>query len=299
MATATLSVFLRRVTRAAGAGPLRHLPDDQLLERFLVQRDDSAFEVIVRRHGPMVLRVCWRALRQIQDAEDAFQATFLLLAHKVGAIRKRASLSSWLHGVAHRVSLKAQAQRLAKRRHEGQLVETQRRSLEEITWAELRPLLDEELQALPEKLRLPLILCYLEGKTQDEAAGVLKWSKCTFRRRLEEAREALRRRLARRGVALSAVLGAFLLSDCAASAALPAPGGFRRGSREPDRSRPSRNRPRFVKCSGVTGRTNESHVYGQVEGGRCRITSGGGAGLRDLCPCYQRACRPARAVEPG
>ncbi len=221
MASPALQVFLQRVTRAAAAGMLKDLPDEQLLERFLSQRDGPAFEMIVRRHGPMVLRVCWRALRQYQDAEDAFQATFLFLADKAGTIRKPGSLASWLHGVAHRVSLKAQAQRLAKRLHEGQLVEMRRGSLEGVTWAELRPLLDEELHALPEKWRLPLILCYLEEKTHDEAAGVLKCSKRTFRRRLEEAREALRRRLARRGVALSAVLASLLLSDCAASAALP------------------------------------------------------------------------------
>jgi RNA polymerase sigma factor (sigma-70 family) len=220
MAAATLNVFLRRLKRGLATGVINGLSDQELLQQFLAQGDESAFEVIVHRHGPMVLRVCWRALRQTQDAEDAFQATFLLLARKARSVRKQDSLASWLHGVAHRVSLQAQARWAIQRRHEGRVVPCGGGSPDDVTWGELRSLLDEELHGLPEKWRLPLILCYLQAKTQDEAAGQLKWSPRTFRRRLEEARAVLGRRLARRGVALSVALGAHLLFDCMATAAI-------------------------------------------------------------------------------
>src|ERR1700741_4306296 len=105
MATASMSTFLRRLTRGMAAEPLRDQSDRQLVERLLAGRNEAVFEAIVRRHGPMVYRVCWRVSRQWQDAEDAFQATFLLLAQKRRALRDRASLASWLHGVAHRVAL--------------------------------------------------------------------------------------------------------------------------------------------------------------------------------------------------
>jgi RNA polymerase sigma factor (sigma-70 family) len=170
----------------------------------------------------MVYRVCWRILRQEQDTEDAFQATFLILAQKLRRVRQHASLASWLHGIGHRVALKARAQAAARRRHELKAL-TEKLPPDEVTWRELRTVLDAELEQLPEKWRLPLVLCYLEGRTQDEAATQLGWSNRTLRRRLEEARAALGRRLTRRGVVWSAALSAVLLSDCVASAAL-APG---------------------------------------------------------------------------
>jgi RNA polymerase sigma factor (sigma-70 family) len=221
MAAATLNVFLRRLKRGLATRLLSRLPDQELLQQFLAHGDESAFEVIVHRHGPMVLRVCWHALHQTQDAEDAFQATFLLLARKARSIRRQPSLASWLHGVAHRVALQAQARSAAQRRHERRVVPNVGGPLAETPWGEVRSLLDEELQGLAEKWRLPLILCYLEGRAQEEAAGQLQWSTRTLRRRLEEARTALGRRLVRRGITLATVLGAHLLSDCVAAAAMP------------------------------------------------------------------------------
>jgi RNA polymerase sigma factor (sigma-70 family) len=220
MATANLNVFIRRLARGMKAETLGDQSDRELVERFLAARDEAAFEALLRRHAPMVYRVCWRVLQQEQDVEDAFQATFLLLAQKLQTVRKQASLGSWLHGVAHRVALKAKARAATRDRHERQAAASRAVPADEVTWRELRVILDAELTRLPDRWRLPLILCYLESRTQDEAAEQLGWSKNTLRRRLEEAREALGRRLARGGVG-PAALSAVLLSDCASPAAPP------------------------------------------------------------------------------
>jgi RNA polymerase sigma factor (sigma-70 family) len=195
--------------------------DRELVERFLARQDEAVFETLVRRHGPMVYRVCWRVLHHSQESEDAFQATFMVLAQKLKTLRNRDSLASWLHGVARRVALKAQAQASARRQHQRRVTASEVLAPDEVTWKELRLVLDAELASLPERLRLPLILCYLEGCAQEDAARQLGWSKSTLIRRLEEARLALGRRLTRRGVSWSAALSAVLLSDCVASAALP------------------------------------------------------------------------------
>ena len=222
MATASMSTFLRRLTRGMAAGTLRDESDRQLVERLLAGRDEAAYEAIVRRHGPMVYGVCWRVLQQEQDTEDAFQATFLILAQQLRTIRRHASLASWLHGIAHRVALKARARGATRRRREQQAA-TEKFPPDEVTWRELRAVLDAELEQLPDKWRLPLVLCYLEGQTQDEAARQLGSSQRTLRRRLEEAKAALGRRLTGGGVVWPAALSAVLLSDCVAPAAL-APG---------------------------------------------------------------------------
>ncbi len=198
------------------------VPDPQLLERFLSQRSEAAFAALVQRHGPMVLSVCRRVLHHTQDAEDAFQATFLVLARKAGSIRKQESVGSWLHGVAYRVSRMSknkETRRRARQRgiHQQQPAEAR----DDIHWHELRLVLDEELGKLPEKYRTPLVLCYLEGRTRDEAAKQLGVSKAVFRRRLEYGRDQLGRQLARRGLTLSAALSAPLLADAATQAALP------------------------------------------------------------------------------
>jgi RNA polymerase sigma factor (sigma-70 family) len=204
------------------AETLRDQPDRLLVERFLGGRDVSAFEALVRRHGPMVYRVCWRVLQQEQDTEDCFQATFLVLAQRLRSVRKHASLASWLHGVAHRVALKARARAATRRRHE-QNAAADKVLPDDVTWRELRAALDAELGRLPDHHRSPLILCYLEGRTQDEAARQLGWSQRTLRRRLAEGRAALGRRLRDGGLVPTAALSAVLLSDCVAPAAL-APG---------------------------------------------------------------------------
>jgi RNA polymerase sigma factor (sigma-70 family) len=218
----TLGGFLRRLKQSMAAEALGVLSDRELLERVLAAHDETAFQAILCRHGPMVFRVCRRVLHHEQDVEDAFQATFVVLARAARTIRKRGSLASWLHGVAYRAACKARA--CAARRRECAAPPegpAQARAADEVSWKELRSVLDEELARLPEKLRAPLVLCYLEGLTQDEAARQLGCSKITCRRNLERARELLGSRLVRRGVTLSAVLLASLLSECAANATVP------------------------------------------------------------------------------
>jgi RNA polymerase sigma factor (sigma-70 family) len=172
MAAANVDAFLRRLTRRMAAETWANESDQQLVGRLLEERDQAAFEVLVRRHGPMVYRVCWRILQHAQDAEDAFQATFLVLARKLPTVRKQHSLASWLHGVARRVALKAQTQSAARRR-ERRVAAPAGVLHDEVSWAEVRTLLDAELAALPQKWRLPLVLCYHESRTQDEAAAQL------------------------------------------------------------------------------------------------------------------------------
>lgn len=219
MATANLNNFLHRLCRGMAVELLGDQNDRQLVERALAQPNGVALQAIVHRHGAMVYRVCWRVLQHAQDTEDAFQATFLVLAQKLRTVRKHDSLASWLHGVAHRVAVKAKLQAAARRRRESRAPLCAATPPDDLTWKEFRAALDAELCRLPDKWRLPLILCYLEGRTQDEAAGQLGWSKSTLRRRLEQARDALAHRLSRRGIVLSAALSAVLMSDCVAAAA--------------------------------------------------------------------------------
>jgi RNA polymerase sigma factor (sigma-70 family) len=223
MAPATLGGFLQRLRKAMAADSLASHSDRELIERFLADHEEPAFHALLRRHGPMVFRVCRRALSNEQDVEDAFQATFLVLAREARAIRKREALASWLHGVAYRVALDARKAHTRRRKHEA-LAAVSGDSVplaDEVGWKELRRVLDEELLKLPEPQRAPLVLCYLEGLTQDEAAVRLGQSKSTFRRNLERARDLLGARLTRRGVTLSAALFAPLLSECTAPAAVP------------------------------------------------------------------------------
>jgi RNA polymerase sigma factor (sigma-70 family) len=222
-ASATLGGFLRRLKRAMAAEALVARSDHELVGQFLASHDETAFQAILHRHGPMVFRVCRRVLSQEQDVEDAFQATFLVLAREAQAIRKQASLASWLHGVAYRAALKARSHAARRRECEARAEGPAPTAPlpDEVSWKELRSVLDEELTRLPEKLRAPLVLCYLEGLTQDEAAQQLGWSKSTCRRNLERGRDLLGARLARRGITLSAALLAPLLSGSEA-AAVPA-----------------------------------------------------------------------------
>jgi RNA polymerase sigma factor (sigma-70 family) len=182
-------------------------PDQALLRRFLDSRDEAAFEALLRRHGPMVLDVCRSVLGNDADAEDATQATFLVLARRAASIRKAASLASWLHGVAFRTALRARADSARRQRHEARA--PQRAATtdpDELTWREVRQAVHEELARLPERHRAALVLCYLEGKTQDEAAAQLGLPKGTLKGHLERGRALLRARLVRRGFGPGAVL---------------------------------------------------------------------------------------------
>ncbi|HEV3082328.1 MAG TPA: sigma-70 family RNA polymerase sigma factor [Gemmataceae bacterium] len=205
MADAELGVVLRHIRTLAGSRVLAEASDGQLLERFARCREDAAFALLLRRHGPMVLGVARRVLRQVQDAEDVFQATFLLLTRKAASIREHESVGSWLHGVAYRLAARARAQAARRLVHEKQ-AGTMRTTSPGFTaaWQELQAILDEALHKLSEKYRSALVLCYLEGKTQEEAARQLGCPLGTVRSRLAQGRKLLRARLARRGLALSA-----------------------------------------------------------------------------------------------
>ena len=221
LAQTSLAGVLRHVHELVAGHDADRLPDAELLERFTDCRDGEAFAALVRRHGGLVLGVARRVVADIHEAEDVFQATFLLLARRAGSVRDPRALAAWLHGSAHRLALQAR-DRLARRppapalRPEAALADP----AAEVTWRELGAVLDEELRRLPERQRAPLVLCYLKGWTQDEAAQQLGWSKGTLRRRLGEARERLHARLVRRGVSLSVGLLATGLAQRAAEGAL-------------------------------------------------------------------------------
>lgn len=212
----TLLAYLRRLCGPAALDG----SDAELLERFAVDRDELAFETLVRRHGPLVYGVCRRVLRDEHAAEDAFQAAFLVLVRQAASVSKKASIRSWLYGVALRVALRARQREDLRRRREQ---ETPPRATVEATLEpDVRSILDEEVQRLPEKYRLPIVLCYLESRTNDEAAQMLNCPRGTIAVRLARARERLRSRLLRRGVTLSAAAMTALLSDNALSASVPA-----------------------------------------------------------------------------
>jgi RNA polymerase sigma factor (sigma-70 family) len=181
---------------------LRSATDQDLLRRFVGSNDELAFRVIAERHGPMVLGLCRRSLQCPHDAEDAFQATFLVFSKRAASIRKSASLGSWLHGVAMRITLKIRRDRARRRRRE-QAVPQATTTAVLLTWAEIKTALDEELLRLPEQYRAALIHCYLEGQTRDEAADHLGLTRSALHGRLERGRKLLAERLRKRGLALS------------------------------------------------------------------------------------------------
>jgi RNA polymerase sigma factor (sigma-70 family) len=219
----TLGAALRRLSRLFAEGVGAGHSDADLLERFLTHGDAGAFEALVGRHGPMVLSVCREILREPHDAEDAFQATFLVLVKKGGTVRERDALAGWLHKVAHRVAIQANtaaARRRTLERRVGQMAVATVADGPAASEDRL-PALHEEIARLPEKLRLAVVHCDLEGMTQAQAAAQLHWSERTIHFRLAEGRARLKRRLARRGLAPDgATLGTVLLRE--ARAAVPA-----------------------------------------------------------------------------
>jgi RNA polymerase sigma factor (sigma-70 family) len=220
MASRPMGATIRRIERLFHRGSVAGLSEVQLLERFVLRHDDDAFEALVERHGPMVLGICRQWLRDPGDVEDAFQATFLVLVRKAGSLRHRELLGNWLYGVAYRVALRARADRARRRSRETSDVEdlADPRNPES---AESRPWLHEEVSRLPDKYRAPIVLCYLEGRTHEEAAEQLRWPVGTVKGRLSRARALLHSRLSRRGLAPSVgLLTAVLSRD--ASAAIPA-----------------------------------------------------------------------------
>jgi RNA polymerase sigma factor (sigma-70 family) len=211
-----------------GSGSVERAPvdaasDQDLIKRFLASREEAAFEALVRRHGPMVLAVCQRVLHEPHDVEDAFQATFLVLVRKAAAIGKPELLGNWLYGVAYRTARKARANAARRLAHERQVASmTPPDPHLELAWSDLRALLDSELHRLPDKYRAPLVLCYLQGKTNAEAAQLLGWPVGTMSSRLARARELLRERLQSRSAVLPVGLFTSLLAGKAGPALVPA-----------------------------------------------------------------------------
>jgi RNA polymerase sigma factor (sigma-70 family) len=169
-----LGVFMRHLRTAAARLHYEQCTDQELLRQFAHGRDEAAFAAIVRRHGPMVMRVCRHVLRQEQDAEDAFQVTFFVLARNPAAIRKEGSLASWLHGVAYRTAMTARRSAATRQRHEARTEIMSRGDItQELAWREVQAILEEEVQALPEVYRAPFILCQMEGRLALEGSASL------------------------------------------------------------------------------------------------------------------------------
>jgi RNA polymerase sigma factor (sigma-70 family) len=225
MRNPALASVLHDLRRLAANGDDARQTDRQLLERFLRQREEAAFAVLVRRHGGLVLSACRRVLSDEADIEDAFQPTFLVLLRKAKTVRWQASIGNWLFGVAHRVAVRARVNNLRQRRRETEAASHRPEESPSgaMSWREGVGLLHEELDRLPDTYRLPLLLCCLEGQTRDEAAQTLGCSVGALRGRLERGREMLRRRLLRRGLTLSGALLAALVDTPSTTSAAPAP----------------------------------------------------------------------------
>jgi RNA polymerase sigma factor (sigma-70 family) len=215
------SYLVTALRRIVSTRPAAESTDSHLLECYVASREEAAFAALVRRHGGMVWGVCRRVLSDANDADDAFQATFLVLVHKAASLRGRESLASFLQGVAWRLARRVKAD-AARRQARERRAEAERSADagEDVMHRDLRQILDEELDRLPEKYRAPLILCYLEGKSYTEAARELGWKDGTVCDRLARAREMLRRQLTRRGLTLSgAALAAPFVEPMTAPAA--------------------------------------------------------------------------------
>ncbi len=255
MAAAQVGALLHQIHRlAAPAGPGPGA-DRELLEAFAACRDEAAFAALVGRHGPMVLRVCRRVLGNHHDAEDAFQATFLVLAEHSRSIRKREALGGWLHGVAYRTAMKAKRSAARRRQHEARRTPPAPQPAAGPTWDEVQAALDEEVQRLPERVRSAFVLHVLVGKSGPQVAAELGCKEGTVYSRLNQARQLLRRRLVRRGIELSALLAALAVADGAGRAVVPAAlakGAIRYGL--------------LVAAGGAAAGTIPAHVAGLAAG---------------------------------
>jgi RNA polymerase sigma factor (sigma-70 family) len=218
MAVRYLSRFVDRLRNALvkqkGAAT-----DADLLGSFVRQRDEAAFEALVRKHGPMVMGVCLRILHNSHDAEDAFQATFLVLVRKAATIHPPGMVGNWLYGVAYRTAQEARKSAARRRAKEASVVP--QAETREDTWEDLRTVLDQELERLPGKYRAVIVLCDLEGKTRKEAAEQLGWPEGTVAGRLPAARTMLAKRLIRHGFGVSAGVLAAMLGQHASAAVSP------------------------------------------------------------------------------
>ena len=219
MAEAELHKVIQHLRSVLVKQDAARMTDGDLLQRYLQQRDEAAFEALVRRHGPMVLAVCRRVLRNVHDAEDAFQATFLVLVRKASSLRSPSRVDNWLYGVALRTAQEAKRASLRRRTKEAKAMP--RSEAAEDIGTDLRDVLDQALQRLPEKYRVVVVLCDLEGASGKEAARRLALPEGTLASRLARGRALLAKRLARHGLALSAGSLAAMLAHDAASACVP------------------------------------------------------------------------------
>jgi cobalt-zinc-cadmium efflux system membrane fusion protein len=222
MASVQPNCLIRYIHNLASPNGRAVLSDGELLKRFTAGGDESAFEILLSRHAAMVLGICGSIVRNPQDAEDAFQATFLTLVRKAHSINQTESLGAWLHQVAYRLALKVQAGKRGPHEQSGcqrALTAIPARSAGDQTLWELRSILHEEVARLPAKYRAPVVACYLEGKTYKQAARALGWSSGTVSGRLSRARDLLRARLSRRGIGLSVTLATGLLTEGSATGA--------------------------------------------------------------------------------
>ncbi|HEV3118468.1 MAG TPA: sigma-70 family RNA polymerase sigma factor, partial [Gemmataceae bacterium] len=218
MAASKMSRFVQHLHRAVllrdGAG----LTDGQLLHDYLSRHEEAALAALVRRHGPMVWGVCRRVVRNYHDAEDAFQATFLVLVRRAASITSPELLANWLYGVAHQTALKARATTAKRRARERQVNNMpEPAATEGDLWHDLQPLLDQELNRLPDKYRVAIVICDLEGKTRKEAACLLGVPLGTLAARVARGRAMLTKRLARHGLVVSGGLLATILAKNAAA----------------------------------------------------------------------------------
>src|SRR5262245_22904709 len=212
---------LRHAAQPANGG---ERPDAELLCSFLEGRDETAFAALVHRHAAMVLGVCRRVTGDAHDAEDAFQAAFCVLLRKAGSIRRRDVLGSWLYGVAYRTALAAKARRAKTRRREQQVDPMpQPMHVPPDPGQDWQPLLDAAIERLPDKYRVPIIMCDLEGKSRRDAALQLQVSEGTLSSRLARGRRLLAQRLQRHGLTLSGGALAAILAQSVASAQVPVP----------------------------------------------------------------------------
>ena len=224
MASGALGGTLRHLRDLFHDGTAVGLGDGQLLARYAAARDEAAFEALVARHGPMVLATCRAVLKHEHDVEDAFQATFLVLARKARSVRAGDALGGWLHRVAYRAAVQASVESRRRRRREAEAsaMATLGRDPTPGPIPTSPSIVHEEVDRLPDRQRLPVVLCDLEGLTYEQAAGRLRWTEPTLRHRLVKARQRLRDRLTRRGVTAGAVGVVLAASAAGARAAVPA-----------------------------------------------------------------------------
>jgi RNA polymerase sigma factor (sigma-70 family) len=215
--------FEGTMQNVAGSSSQTEPTDERLLRDYVTSQDATAFAAIVRRHGGMVFGVCRRILWREQDAEDAFQATFLVLMRKASSLSKPKLLGNWLYGVAYRIASKIRYTNSRQRTREVPMVDLPAPEADnDVIWRDLRPVLDDELQRLPQRYRTPMVLVYLEGKSAEEVASALGCPKGTILSQLARARERLRVRLVRRNLALSAgILAGLLERTVSSDAAVP------------------------------------------------------------------------------